>query len=84
MPADALDDQIMYHIDKKRAPDDILWPAVIAMWKRIGSDCVVDYIWFAAKGEHMDERCEHGWGTPTDSFRAEAIEYLDSILGSRP
>lgn len=78
---DALDDHIHYHVSGKPASPDILWGAFLAMWQRIGKDCVGDYLWFAAKGEHLDN-VTHDWGDIPDKLRAEAREYMDKILSS--
>lgn len=77
MSDDALDEHIIFHVRKKRAPTRVLWPAFLAMWKRIGNDCATDFIVWAAYGETLFENGRpHTWNAVSDELRDEAREYL--------
>lgn len=78
---DALDAQITHHVHGVRAPDDLLWPAFLSMWKRIGNDCGMDYLCLAGLGVSIGDAIPrpHKWDEPTDEFRAEARAYFGRI-----
>ena len=82
---DALDDLARYHCFRsdcafhadRQPPPDLLWSGFVAMWKRIGDDCRVDFIVWAAWGKSLGDGKPrpHVWPAVPDKLRDEARDW---------